>query len=209
MIMNNKPSSKNVLKAIIISSCMIVQPLAYASVTPVPAIMDISNNKLIADMEDNINKGHELAAEDCANPDTPGSLASRQVEVMQEKKTLATKSMDMGKFFEIGKNNGCFAALTEFPDLSISIPSLADVLAKLQKTLADYAVRKVCNAVNEAFEEAIGPITEKLDKLSSSGQLDLNGRVNKALTKKMYEIDPEMGRVSTSAPSGAEVEFTW
>lgn len=206
--------NNNLVKGVLLSSLIAMQSFSYASVTsttvtPVPAIMDAANNKMIADMEANIHKGYDLAAEDCSDPNAPGSLASRQAEVLQEKKTLATKSMDMGKFFEIGKNNGCFAALTEFPDLSISIPSMADVLAKLQKTLADYAVRKVCNAVNDAFEAAVSPITDKLEKLSSSGQLDLSGRVNKALTKKMYEVDPEMGRVSSPAAAGSEIEFTW
>lgn len=209
-----KPTNNNLVKSVLLGSLIAMQSFSYASVTstsvtPVPAIMDAANNKMIADMEANIHKGYDLAAEDCSDPDSPGSLASRQADVLQEKKTLATKSMDMGKFFEIGKNNGCFAALTEFPDLSISIPSMADVLAKLQKTLADYAVRKVCNAVNDAFEAAVSPITDKLEKLSSSGQLDLSGRVNKALTKKMYEVDPEMGRVSSSAATGSEIEFTW
>lgn len=181
-------------------------PLSLAST---PAILDSANLKMVTDIENNVSQAHEYASSDCSDPNNEGSLASKQIEIIEEQKEIASKSTDLSKLFTIGKNNGCFAALADFPDLSISIPSLADIFAKLQKTLADYAVRKVCNAVDDAFASAVGPLYEKIDDLSSSGQLDLSGRVNKAMTKKMYEVDPELGRVSGSAKPGSEIEFNW
>lgn len=208
--MNNKLiKNHRMFKVVMLTSLMLVQPITYTSAAFTPAIMDSANNQLLADMESDIHKGYDLASEDCSNPDNEGSLASRQAEILEQKKTLGTKPMDMSKLFEIGKNKGCFTALSQFPDLSLSIPSLADILTSLQKTLAAYAVRKVCNAVNDAAEQALSPISDKIDELSSSGQLDLSGRANKALTKKMYEVDPEMGRVSTSAQAGTTIDFEW
>lgn len=197
-----------ILKCLLLSSliCTALPTGAFAST---PAILDAANIKMVTDIEKNVSEAHDLASTDCSDPNNEGSLASKQQEIIEEQKEIASKSTDLSKLFTIGKNNGCFAALAEFPDLSVSIPSLSDIFAKLQKTLSDYAVRKVCNAVDEAFESAVGPLFEKIDKLSSSGQLDLSGRVNKAITKKMYEVDPELGRVSKPASSSSEIVFKW
>ena len=70
--------------------------------------------------------------------------------------------------------------------------------------MIDYATRKVCNAVNDALTEVITPINEALDKVSKNGQIDMTGAYNKAVMKKLYEIDPELGRVSQSASDGYE-----
>jgi len=200
--------NNRIIKCLVLASliCTTMPTVSYAGT---PAILDANNLKMLTDIETNVAEAHELASGDCSDPDNEGSLASKQREIIEEQKEISSKSTDLSKLFSIGKNNGCFAALAEFPDLSVSIPSMADIFAKLQKTLADYAVRKVCNAVDDAFESAVGPLYEKIDNLSSSGQLDLSGRVNKAITKKMYEVDPELGRVSASGSSSSEIEFTW
>lgn len=204
-----KNSSRNQLFKCFLLSSLICTALPMNTFASTPAILDSANLKMVTDIEKNVSEAHDLASGDCSDPNNEGSLASKQQEIIQEQKEIASKSTDLSKLFTIGKNNGCFAALADFPDLSVSIPSLADIFTKLQKTLADYAVRKVCNAVDEAFESAVGPLYEKMDNLSSSGQLDLSGRVNKAITKKMYEVDPELGRVSGSAKAASEIEFKW
>ena len=180
------------------------QPIANA-VTP--AILNQNNAELINRLSSNIKEQDEAASNDCSNPESDGSLAQRQIDVLEKKKTIDTSPTDLNKYFEIGKSKGCFTALANFPDLSISIPSFSSIFTARQKTLTDYATRKVCNVVNEALEAAIGPISAQVEKLSSSGQLDLSGRVNKAMTKKYYEIDPEMGRVSTRVET--EQKFNW
>ena len=63
----------------------------------------------------------------------------------------------------------------------------------------------MCTAVNDALEEVIGPINEIMEELSSSGQIDLTGQVNKKMMEELYKIDPELGRVST----GISDEINW
>lgn len=172
-----------------------------------PAILSEANIKIIDSLQSNQKAVDVAASTDCSNPDNEGSLAKKQAEVIEQKKALAYSTSDLDKYFKIGSEKGCFTSLNNFPDLSISIPSFGSIISALQKTLQSYATRKVCNVVNNALEKSIGPIADKLEEVSASGQLDLSGQVNKALTKKYYEIDPELGRVSTQASTSTT--FKW
>ncbi|OIH11930.1 hypothetical protein A7M79_00130 [Acinetobacter baumannii] len=202
--MKNKNTHK-ILLSLIIS--LGISTNLYSSETIRPAIFNEANNKLMAETSTAFSKGTATVGGDCADPELEGSLAHRQQEVLDEQKRLATTTIDLPKYFEVGKKGGCFSALSNFPDLSLSIPSLTDIFSKLQQTLVTYATRKACNAVNNTIEKALGPLQEKLEDLSSSGQLDMSGRLNKELMKKYYDIDPELGRVSTKADPS--YTFNW
>lgn len=178
-----------------------------ASITP--ALMSAENNKIVADAKADIKNFQKTQQDACADPNEEGSLAEKQGKVMDEQKKMATKPINMANIYNVGKKGGCFAALSDFPDLSISIPSLTGMLNSVKDTLVKYAVRKACAAVDQAFSEMLAPLEQALDNLGDRGQLDLTGVVNKELAKELYEIDPELGRVSVSTNSEKEYEFKW
>lgn len=161
------------------------------------ANLDGDNSNLVAERQEITKSTVDKSAQECAGN---GGLADVQEEVIKNAKTMAMTTFDLDKVFDY-KKSGCFNALQDFPDLSLSIPSLGTIVSALQKTLQDYATRKVCNVVNSAVDQALSPISKKLDELNQSGQLDLTGKINKSLTKKYYEIDPELGRTSTKVAS--------
>lgn len=144
-------------------------------------------------------------SETCSGDSGLGGVQARK---MEDEKQLAMTTINMDKIFKVGQQGGCFNALTSFPDLSVALPSLGTIFSSLTKTLQDYAVRKACKAVNSAIDSAISPIKEKLEKVSDSGQLDMSGRLNKELMKKYYEIDPELGRVSTQVGGNGDYEWS-
>lgn len=145
------------------------------------------------------------AVSECANPDNLNGLAHAQAETLDDLKTMILTPVNMDKIFDVSNKGGCFDALKDFPNLSVSIPSLSSIATALQKTLINYATRKVCTAVNDALSDLIDPINELFDKLGSNGQIDLTGAINKEVSKKLYEIDPEIGRVSTPV----KTEYNW
>ena len=159
-------------------------------------------------VEENLEKSTALANTEATECASESGLGGVQMKKMQDEQQMAMATVDLDKLFNLS-NNGCFSALSNFPDLSVALPSLGSIFSAIQKTLADYATRKVCTVVNDALEESLGPISKQLDKINESGQLDLTGRVNKALTKKFYEIDPELGRTKPNIDSQKEVEFKW
>jgi len=169
------------------------------------ALSDSTNYLLVEDGLSELNETSDKEAVSCASTDGLGGI---QIQKMEDEKKLAMASIDMDKMFSL-KDNGCFSALSNFPDMSVAIPSLSSIFSAIQQTLKDYATRKVCNAVNDTLEEALGPMITQLDKLSDSGQLDLTGTVNKTLSKKFYEVDPELGRVSQPVGSEKEISFGW
>lgn len=194
---------KNGLLIILCSSLLIN---AQAS-TVTPAILNTANQNLVnVEMQKN-QAANEADAEDCADVENPDSLGGIQAKEMNERKKIWLNSIDFNKVFEQGKANGCFAALSDFPDLSVNIPSLSSIFGSIKQTLLNYATRKVCNAVNDALEEVVGPLKDTLEDLSDRGQLDLTGRINTKAAKKLYEIDPELGRTST--PVTTDKKFEW
>lgn len=146
----------------------------------------------------------QAAATSCADIDNPDGLGAAQKAAYDDRITMIGAVTNTDKLFDVANKNGCFNALSNFPNLSVAIPSLSSIANALKKTMLDYATRKVCNAVNDALTEVITPINEALDKVSKNGQIDMTGAYNKAMTKKLYEIDPELGRVSQSASDGYE-----
>jgi len=146
----------------------------------------------------------EAAATSCADIDNPDGLGAAQKAAYDDRITMIGAVTNTDKLFDVANKNGCFNALSNFPNLSVAIPSLSSIANALKKTMIDYATRKVCNAVNDALTEVITPINEALDKVSKNGQIDMTGAYNKAVMKKLYEIDPELGRVSQSASDGYE-----
>lgn len=146
----------------------------------------------------------QAAATSCADIDNPDGLGAAQKAAYDDRITMIGAVTNTDKLFDVANKNGCFNALSNFPNLSVAIPSLSSIGNALKKTMLDYATRKVCNAVNDALTEVITPINEALDKVSKNGQIDMTGAYNKAMTKKLYEIDPELGRVSQSASDGYE-----
>lgn len=185
-------------------------PLSFdysiSSITTSPiAYSDSTNYMLVEDGMSDLNTAADNDAVSCASDSGLGGV---QLQKMEDEKKLAMASIDMDKLFNL-KDNGCFSALSNFPDMSVAIPSLSSIFSAIQKTLTDYATRKVCNAVNETIDEALGPMMSQLDKISDSGQLDLTGTVNKKLRRKFYEIDPELGRVTQRVGSETEIKFGW
>lgn len=83
------------------------------------------------------------------------------------------------------------------------------MLNSVKDTLVKYAVRKACIVVDQAFEEMLAPLESALDKVSDRGQLDLTGMVNKQVTKQLYEVDPELGRLGVTGKDESEYEFKW
>lgn len=146
----------------------------------------------------------EAAASSCADLDNPDGLGAAQKAAYDDRITMIGAVTNTDKLFDVANKNGCFNALSNFPNLSVAIPSLSSIANALKKTMLDYATRKVCNAVNDALTEVITPINEALDKVSKNGQIDMTGAYNKAVMKKLYEIDPELGRVSQRADDGYE-----
>lgn len=177
--------------------------LSIITNTPIAAI-EGENSILV---EDNTNQAKLEADKNAIACASDSGLGGYQADVIENAKKMDMTPINIDKIFDL-KNGGCFSSLSNFPDLSVSIPSFSSIFTAMQKTLIDYGTRKVCNVVNSALEEAISPISEKITELNESRQLDLTGRVNKELTKKYYEVDPEMGRVSTKAQSSTKNEYS-
>ena len=144
-------------------------------------------------------------AANCADPANVNGLAHAQQKTLSDMKAMILTPINTDKIFSAASKGGCFNALKDFPNLSVSIPSLTGIANALKATMIKYATRKVCTAVNDALEEVIGPINEIMEELSSSGQIDLTGQVNKKMMEELYKIDPELGRVST----GISDEINW
>lgn len=173
------------------------------------ALNSAENADLLAEAKSEAEQAVNQSTTECADPNNPGGLGGVQKSEMENERKRDLSKVDLDKIFQIGKKNGCFNALNDFPDLSANIPTLSGIFDSVKKTLISYATRKVCAVVDEALEGALGPIQEKMDEVSDRGMLDLSGRVNKEILKRMYEIDPELGRVSKSSKPAQEVEFKW
>lgn len=145
-------------------------------------------------------------SEECSSETGLGGVQARDIADAQKQ---ASVGVDLNKIYQYGEDGGCFNALMDFPDLSASIPSFTDVMNNVKNALIKYATRKVCSMVNDTLEEAVSPIRDKLDVISDRGQLDLNGQVNKEITKKMYEVDTDLGKVSTTTKPDQTIELKW
>lgn len=143
---------------------------------------------------------------DVTNKNGLGAVHKEHME-NERKKDLATVNLD--NIFQAGKKGGCFYALSDFPDLSVMIPSITSIANSVKDTLVKYATRKVCLVVDEALESALGPVKDALEEISERGQLDLSGRVNKEMTERLYGVDAELGRLSVPSQAAKEIEFKW
>lgn len=196
---------KSVISILMASLLLISQTEASVK----PAILDEKNKDIVKQAVAETKASEKAFSDACADPNEESSLAKKQLDVMNEQKTMATKPVNLDKLYDLGKKGGCFVALSDFPDLSLSIPSLTSVMNSVKDTLVRYAVRKTCQVVDQALTEMLEPIETAIESISDRGQIDLTGVVNKELTKSLYEIDPELGRVSTPAAAGREIEFKW
>ena len=170
------------------------------------ALDDKENETLLNEAGSQATAAMKTSSIECSSESGLGGVQARDIE---DAKKQASVGLDLNKVFQYGKEGGCFNALMEFPDLSVAIPSYTDIFKNVMNALAKYATRKVCNAVNDTLEEAVSPITGKLDEISERGQLDLNGQVNKEITKKMYDMDAELGRQHSSTKPEKEIELSW
>lgn len=201
-----KLTRKQSVISIVIASLLLINT-ANASIRP--AILDETNQQIVKQAADDTKNAQVSKENTCADPDQEGSLAQKQAEVMADQKQMATKPIDLGNIYNIGKKSGCFAAIQNFPDLSINIPSLSTVMNSVKNTLINYAIRKTCQAVDQAFDEMLGPLSAALNSVSNRGQIDLTGAVNTKVSQQLYGIDPELGRVSKSTTAAQEIEFKW
>lgn len=146
---------------------------------------------------------------ECSDINNKNGLGSVHKEHMENERKKDLATVDLDKIFKMGQNGGCFNALGNFPDLSTMIPSITSIMNSVKKTLVTYATRKVCTVVDEALEGALSPVKDALEDVSSRGQLDLSGRLNKEMSKQLYGIDAELGRLSKPADAKKEIEFKW
>lgn len=180
---------------------------SYASIKP--AIESASNKALLENQQKEMDEHIKVQSEACASTTDDSSLASAQAKAIKKDNELASSSMNLDKIYDATKKTNCFAVLSDFPDLSVNIPSWAAIFTAVTDTLKKYATRKVCTAVNDAFEQVVGPIDDALNKVSSNGQLDLTGVVNTGMHDAMYKVDPDLGKVSPTVASSTEQTLAW
>lgn len=173
------------------------------------ALADVDNMDEVVAAEEAAKAMSTAQSTECADPDNPDGLANAQKKAMEDARTMDSSTVNLDDMFDIGKKGGCFNALGDFPDLSVMIPSITSIFNSLKNTLINYATRKVCAATNEALEEALGPIKSAMEDMSERGSLDLSGRVNAQVSKRLYDIDPELGRVSRPAAPKDDIDFKW
>lgn len=175
------------------------------------ALNSSENYDLLVQAKNDAEAAANQSSIECADPNTPGGLGEVQKKQLEIERKKDLTSIDIDKIFKYGEKNGCFNALSDFPDLSVNIPTLSGIFDAVKKTLIRYATRKACAVVDEALEGMLGPLKEQLDVISDSGSLDLSGRVNKEIAKQLYEIDPELGRVNQPNTESQDigVDFKW
>ena len=200
-----KNMQKSLIASLLISLTLSTQ--SFAVITP--AIQSSTNSARVSAEQATKDLESEGKMEECSDESNEYSLAGIQKKAIEKDNALTNSTVALDKLYDIGKKGGCFVALSDFPDLSVNIPSLSGIFDSVRNTLVKYATRKVCNAVNEAISEITDPINKTLGNLNDSGQLDLTGKVNKEIQKQLFEFDPEAARVQNKVQSGQEVELTW
>lgn len=170
------------------------------------AMDDKENAVLLEAAAKEANDAMKTISDECSSETGLGGVQAKDIADAQKQ---ASVGVDLNKIYQYGKDGGCFNALMDFPDLSTAIPSFTDIMNNVKDALVKYATRKVCSMVNETLEEAVSPIRDKLDEISDRGQLDLNGRVNKEVTKKMYEVDTDLGRLGNTTKPDQEIDIKW
>lgn len=173
------------------------------------ALNSSENADLVVEAKLEAEQAINNAMTECADPNNPGGLGEVQKKEMENERKRDLATVDLDKIFQYGQKNGCFNALSDFPDLSVNIPTLTGIFDSVKNTLINYATRKACTVVDEALEGALGPIKDTMNDISDRGMLDLSGRINKEMLERMYEIDPEMGRISSSSKPKKEYDFKW
>lgn len=167
------------------------------------AVFNDENNALLEEQAAKALQEASSKANECQNSED--GLGKQQQKDIETEQGINTATIDIDKIYEIGKSGGCFDVLSDFPDLSVNIPSLASIFDAVASTLIKYATRKVCTAVNSAIEEALEPAKEALDKISDNGKIDLTGAVDAEINEGINKIDPEIGKVKSQSSSEQSV----
>lgn len=166
------------------------------------AVFNDENNALLEEQAAKAIQEANSKSQECQNGE--GGLGKQQQKDMDSEQGINASTLDIDKIYSLGKGNGCFDVLSDFPDLSVNIPSLSSIFDAITSTLLKYAQRKVCNAVNSAIEEALEPGIKALDKISDQGKIDLTGAVDAEINKSTNKIDPDIGKIKTQ--SSIEIE---
>lgn len=146
----------------------------------------------------------------CGDPNTQGSIAWTQQEVIKNRQILNTAPVDIDALFN-GSSGGssgssCFSDITKLIDLSVVIPDFSGMKAAAIAALRAYATRKVCTMVNEATKKALEPLNNAIDIINKNGTIDLNGAVQGSITGGLGKLDPELADIyKTQAPQGQNV----
>lgn len=148
----------------------------------------------------------QAAISECADIKNPDGLGAAHKNALDRAVKIAMTTMDMNNVFDIKKNQACFSALTDFPDLSVSIPSLSSIFTAMKNTLIKYANRKVCEVVNQVTSEMMGPINDVLGEFSQGGVIDLTGVLNTTIGDELYKIDPTLGTVMEGVDTGYTID---
>lgn len=146
------------------------------------------------------------AINECADINNPDGLGAAHKNALDRAIKMSMTTINMNNIFDIKKNQACFSALTDFPDLSVSIPSLSSIFSAMKNTLIKYANRKVCEVVNKVTSEVMGPINEVLGEFSQNGVIDLTGMVNDKIGDELYKIDPTLGTVQEGIDTGYSID---
>lgn len=178
----------------------------YSTITQPHLLGAVFNDENNALLEEQAAKAIEEAnskTQECQNSE--GGLGKQQQKDIESEQGINASTLDIDKIYEVGKSNGCFDVLNDFPDLSVNIPSLSAIFDAVTSTLLKYAQRKVCTAVNSAIEEALEPGIKALDKISDQGKIDLTGAVDDEINKGINKIDPDIGKITSQSSSEKDV----
>lgn len=168
---------------------------AYSSPTLKAAVFDDENNTAVEAEEKKQAEEEAKASQECV--DDPNGLTKIQEDAIKNEQVLNTTGVNLDKIYDVSKSSGCFDVLNDFPDLSINIPGFDAIYKAMLNTLIKYAQHKVCAVVNEAIEQAVGPINDKIGEMTDNGKIDLNGVVNDRVNDQINQIDPQIADIHT------------
>lgn len=202
---------KFIYKILLLGS-LTVHSVAFAST----ALSSQTNKNLLSVQNNEINATLDQNSLECSRTDkvdpngNPSSLGGAAAKILANKVKQIQTPINFDQTFSTAKQGGCFDVLHDIPDLSISIPSLSQITTSIASSLQKYATQKVCSAVNDTLENAVGGLRDKLNQLSNSGQLDLSGRVNKSISQKAYSVDPSIANdLNKNSSQNSSYTFSW
>lgn len=167
------------------------------------AVFNDENNALLEQQAAKAILEANSKSQECQNGE--GGLGKQQQKDVESEQGINASTLDIDKIYDLGERNGCFDVLSEFPDLSINIPSLSSIYDAITSTLLKYAQRKACTAVNSAIKEALEPGIKVLDKISDQGKIDLTGAVDAEINKGINKIDPDIGKIQSQSSSEKDI----